>query len=228
MRILAIGAHPDDVEFGCGAVLIKEIRRGHEVKTIVLSRGEAGSSGTPQVRENEARAAAGIMGAEIEFWDLGGDCRIVDGVEERMRMAAAIRTFRPQIVLAPETEENQHPDHAAAGRMAREACRFARYGGLLPELPVHRVAALYFYTITRHVGWSPDVVLDVGEVIGEWERAMRCHETQVRAKAYLDLQISAARVMGLTFGMEYAIGLKAVDAVRVDDLSDLRGAVRGF
>ena len=228
MRILAIGPHPDDIEFGCGAVLIKEIRHGNEVKMIVLSRGEAGSSGTPEERETEAREAARMMGSSIEFWDFGGDCRIEQSVENRLKIASEIRTFRPEIVLAPETEENQHPDHSAVGKMARDACRFARYGGLLKGLPVHRVTGLYFYTITRHVGWSPDVVIDVTEVFADWERAMQCHATQLRAKSYLDLQISAARVLGLSIGVEYAIGLLANNPLRVDFLSDLKWPARSF
>jgi N-acetylglucosamine malate deacetylase 1 len=228
VKILAIGAHPDDVEFGCSAILIKEIKRGNMARVIVLSRGEAGSSGTPEVREAEAREAARVMGASIEFWNFGGDCRIEESIESRFKIAAEIRTFRPEIVLAPETEENQHPDHAAAGKMARDACRLARYGGLMPDLPVHRVTGLYFYTITRHVAWSPDVVIDVSDVAGEWETVMRCHETQIRAKSYLDLQLSAARVLGLSIGVEYAIGLRANDPVRVEFLSDLKWPARSF
>ena len=73
MKFLAVGAHPDDIEFGCAAALIKEVKRGNEVRLIVLSRGEAGSAGTPEIREAEARDAARKIGASIEFWDFRGD-----------------------------------------------------------------------------------------------------------------------------------------------------------
>src|SRR6202453_1006336 len=74
VNLLAIGAHPDDIEFGCAPVLIKEIQKGNQVKLLVLSLGEAGTSGTPQIRERESRDAAAKMGAAIEFLDFGGDC----------------------------------------------------------------------------------------------------------------------------------------------------------
>src|ERR1035438_3453867 len=95
-KLLAIGAHPDDVEFGCAAILINEIRRGGVVKIWVLSKGEAGSNGTPEIREAESRRAGELIGAEVEFADFGGDCHIdytpatpleplrADGKEERI------------------------------------------------------------------------------------------------------------------------------------------------
>src|SRR5712691_6385387 len=80
MNILAFGPHPDDVEFGCAPILMQEADRGHQVRILVATRGEASSSGTPEQREREARAAADVIGASIEFLDvnsdLGGDCHI--------------------------------------------------------------------------------------------------------------------------------------------------------
>src|SRR5579864_5090897 len=100
-RILAIGPHPDDIEFGCAAILIKEIRKGNPVKLLLLSRGEAGTGGTPELREREASEAAKLMGAEIEFLDFGGDCHIEYTLANRLRIAAEIRRLRPSVVLAP-------------------------------------------------------------------------------------------------------------------------------
>ena len=230
MKILAIGAHPDDIEFGCAPVLLKEVKKGTEVKLLVLSRGEAGSSGTPEQREQESRKAAELMRVAIDFWDFGGDCHIEDLRAHSFRIAGEIRRFEPSIVLAPDVDENQHPDHSAVGKMARDACRFARYGGLeeLKALPVHRVANLYFYTITQHVGRRPDIVIDISEVVGDWEATMRCHETQVRSKNYLELQLSAARLLGLSIGVDCAIGLKAGDPLRLDYLSDVTLSSRCF
>src|SRR6185295_6487576 len=100
MRILAVGAHPDDVEFGCAPLLIVEARRGHEVRILVTSKGEAASSGTPEERAEEARAAARLMGAaSIDFLDLGGDCNIQHSPANAVILAREIRRFRPDIVL---------------------------------------------------------------------------------------------------------------------------------
>jgi bacillithiol biosynthesis deacetylase BshB1 len=229
MKLLAIGAHPDDIEFGCAPALIKEIKKGNQVDLLVLSRGEAGSSGTPNQREQESRRAARLMGASVKFLDFGGDCHLQYTHENSLRIAAEIRELQPTIVLAPHTEENQHPDHAVAGRLTRDACRLARYGGLGPlkHVAVHKVGALYFYHITRHLD-PPDIVVDIGEVVEEWEAAMNCHESQVSTKSYIDLQKSAARLLGLTIGVEYALGLYTNDPIRLNHLSDLTLSSRNF
>src|SRR5262245_12273633 len=145
MKILAVGAHPDDVEFGCAPVLIQEVDRGHEVKIVVASRGEGASSGTAEEREQEARAAAKIIGAQIEFLDLGGDCRIQYLPSSSMLLARQMRTFQPQVVLAPRTNENQHPDHSVVGRLVRDGARLARYGGIeeLRDVAPHSITHLF-------------------------------------------------------------------------------------
>jgi LmbE family N-acetylglucosaminyl deacetylase len=230
VNILAFGPHPDDVEFGCAPVLIKEIENGNRVKIVVLSRGEAGSSGTPEEREQEARAAAKLIGAEIDFLDLGGDCHMEYRPENTIRLAGEIRKERPDVVLAPNPAENQHPDHVAVSGMVRAACRLARYGGLaeLRSLAPHKIGSLLFYNITSHLGTAPDFVIDVSGVAEKWEAAMRCHASQVASKSYLDLQFSAARTLGLLSGVELAIGLFKNDPIRVSDLSLVARSAREF
>ena len=230
MNILAVGAHPDDIEFGCAPVLIKEIRRGNSVRLLVLSRGEAGSSGTPESRQQEALYAARILGASsIEFLDFGGDCHLRQLPENAIRLAAEIRKFRPAIVLAPHTDENQHPDHAVVGKLMRDACRLARYGGLeeLKGTPPHFVANLYFYAITQDFG-RPGIVIDISDVIADWTAAMNCHASQVGSKAYVEHRIAAARLLGVTIGTAYAAGLYTTDPVRLENLSDLTLSSRNF
>jgi N-acetylglucosamine malate deacetylase 1 len=229
MKILAIGPHPDDIEFGCAPILIKEVRKGSQVQMLVLSRGEAGSAGTPEGREKESRKAAGLMGASVDFLDFGGDCHLEYTPQNVFRIAKEIRQFKPQIVLAPHPQENQHPDHAAAGKLVRDACRFARYGGLdeLKPLPVHRIANLFFYNITQHLQ-KPEIVIDISDVIAEWEAVMNCHQSQVLSKGYIELQKTGARLLGLTIGTEYALGLYANDPVRLETISDLNLSSRSF
>ena len=229
MNILAIGPHPDDIEFGCAPILIKEVRQGNKVQMLVLSRGEAGSAGTPEGREEESRKAAALIGASVEFLDFGGDCHLEYKPENAFRIAAEIRKFRPQIVLAPHPQENQHPDHAAAGRLIRDACRFARYGGLeeLKALPAHRIANLFFYNITQHLQ-KPDIIIDISDLVGEWEQVMNCHASQVMSKGYIDLQKTGARLLGLTIGTEYALGLFANDPLRLEAISDVKLSSRAF
>jgi N-acetylglucosamine malate deacetylase 1 len=230
MNILAIGAHPDDIEFGCAHVLIQEARRGNRVKLLVLSRGEAASHGTPDSREAEARAAAALVGAELEFLDFGGDCHMEPSPGNAFAIARHIRRFQPSIVLAPHTGENQHPDHAVVGKLTRDACRFARYAGIedLKDDPAHAVAALYYYTITQPHSDPYDVVIDIADVVTEWEAAMRCHASQMQTRSYADLRLTAARHLGLSIGVEYAAGFYTNNPVRVAALSEITLSSRHF
>src|SRR5215210_4059737 len=109
-RILAIGAHPDDIEFGCGGVLLAEAARGNKIHLYVCSRGESASNGTPADREAEARSAAALIGATLKFLDLGGDSHIEASVENTLKIARGIRAVRPEVLLAPTPLSNQHPD----------------------------------------------------------------------------------------------------------------------
>jgi len=234
MNILAVGAHPDDIEFGCAHALIQEVRKGNHVKLLVLSRGEAGTNGTPEAREGEARAAAKLIGADIDFLDFGGDCHLLRSPENAFKLAVEIRKAQPAIVLAPHTGENQHPDHAVVGNLVRDASRFARYGGLeflkgfsLKGTAAHTISALYFYTITKEFG-PPDIVIDVSDIVKDWEAAMLCHAGQMQTRGYVDLRLSAARHLGLSIGVEYAAGFYGNDPVRVGALSDLTLSSRHF
>ncbi|MEP7352204.1 MAG: PIG-L family deacetylase [Acidobacteriota bacterium] len=241
MRILAVGAHPDDVEFGCAPVLIQESRRGHQVRILVASKGEAASAGTPEGRAEEARAAAKIIcgeqGADVDFLDLGGDCHFAATPEHGFLLAAEIRKFRPDAVLAPHLGENQHPDHSSLGRIVRDACRLARYGGLKPgsgkhldlaALPAHQISSLYYYAITQVFIEPPQLVLDVSSAYAEWQAAMQCHGSQMKTRAYPELVTARARAWGAAIGVEYAVGLWLNDPVRVNSLAELPLSARHF
>jgi LmbE family N-acetylglucosaminyl deacetylase len=230
MKILAVGPHPDDVEFGCAPLLIQEVRRGNQTKVLVLSKGEASTSGTPEQRAEEAKAAARTIGAEIDFLDLGGDCHLRHSPETSIIMARQIRLYRPDVVLAPNLDENQHPDHIAAGRMVRDAARLARYSGLeeIRGLPAHSIGHLYFYSITQSFGAQPDIVIDTSPVEEQWEAAMLCHQTQMKTKAYIDLVRARARFLGSAIGTQSAIGLWINDPVRLESISDLVLSSRNY
>jgi bacillithiol biosynthesis deacetylase BshB1 len=230
MRILAVGAHPDDVEFGCAPILIQEVRNGNEARILVTSKGEAASAGTPEERAQEARDAARIIGAAIQFLEFGGDCHIEHNAVNAMTLAREIRRFKPDVVLAPHLGENQHPDHATVGKIARDAARLARYGGLreLEELRPHPITSLYYYTITQVFIDPPQLVVDVSAAREAWEAAIQCHKSQMKTRNYLDLVMSRARTLGAAVGVEYAAGLWLNDPIRVESLGDIPLSSRYF
>lgn len=230
MKLLCIGAHPDDVEFGCAPLLIKEIEKGSQVKILVLSLGEAGSAGTPEGRKQEAMDASKIIGAEIEFVEMGGDSKIENTPQNRILIAQKIREYKPNIVLTPHTNENQHPDHAAAGKITRDASRLARYGGLaeLKSIPIHKIDNLYYYIITQFFGSSPDIIIDVTSVQPKWQQAMEAHKSQMASKKYLEMIMSWSKALGSAIGTNYAVGIKTNEPVQLDNLSDISLSSRNY
>jgi LmbE family N-acetylglucosaminyl deacetylase len=232
--LLVFGAHPDDIEFGCGGVIARETQTGRAAHFVVCSRGEAGSNGTPAQRTREAKRAAELLGATIEFVDLGGDAHFEATPGNAIKLAAIIRRVRPRVVLAPTLVENQHPDHAVLGRLVRDASRLARYGGLreLRRAKPHAIGQLFFYAVTPDAE-PPEggrVLVDVSppEIVRAWTAAMEAHASQLRTRNYVELQLARARVNGLRAGVEQAIPLFPNDALVIDSLATLERAARRF
>ena len=231
--LLALGAHPDDVEFGCGAVLVQAARAGRPVHIVVCTRGEAASNGTPAGRAREARRAAALLGASFEFLILGRDAGLEVRPAASRALAGLLRRLRPEIVLAPTLEGEQHPDHAALGRITRDAARLARYGGLsgVRGAP-HVIGQLFHYAVTPDAepAGGNRIVVDVSapEVMSAWTAAMAAHGSQLRTRNYVELQVARARVLGLRAGVEHAQALFPASAPLVTGLEGLTRAVRRF
>jgi LmbE family N-acetylglucosaminyl deacetylase len=211
--LLAFGAHPDDIEFGCGGVVARETRAGRKAHFVVCSRGESGTYGTAQKRTAEAKKSATLLGATIEFIKLDGDARLEVRAAHAIKLAGILRRIRPSVVLAPSLVENQHPDHFRLGKLARDASRLARYGGLkaLRHQASHAIEQLFFYAVTPEAEPSDitPVLIDVSspELIAAWTAAMKAHATQTAARNYVELQLTRARLLGARAGVAYAIAL---------------------
>lgn len=232
--LLAFGAHPDDIEFGAGGVIAREARTGRKIHLVVCSRGEAGTNGTPAQRTREAKAAAKILGATIEFLELDGDARLELKAAHARTLAGVIRRLKPAIVLAPTIEPNQHPDHWRLGTLVRDAVRLARYGGLreLKARPAHAVGQLFFYALSPGsvpVGAQPILIdLSAPGLVSTWTRAMEAHASQMKTRNYVELQVARARVLGLDAGAAYAQALYPNDPLVVDSLAALGRGARRF
>jgi LmbE family N-acetylglucosaminyl deacetylase len=232
--LLAFGAHPDDVEFGCGAIVALETASGRRARLVVCSRGESATNGTPAVRTREARAAAKALGAGIEFLNLGGDAHFEINTRYVLALARLIRKHRPSLVLAPSTVENQHPDHAKLGRMVRDATRLARYGGVkeLRKLPPYACGSLAFYAVTpdaepRDLG---RIIVDVSDpsVVAAWTRSMEAHASQLKTRNYVEMQLTRGRLEGARAGVACALPLFPNDPPVFGSLDPLLRSARRF
>jgi LmbE family N-acetylglucosaminyl deacetylase len=232
--LLAIGAHPDDIEFGCGGAIANETRAGRAAHFVVCSRGEAGTHGTPAQRMAEAKKSAALLGATIEFVELDGDARLEFRAAHAVKLAGVIRRLRPRIVLAPSLVENQHPDHAKLGQIVRDACRLARYGGVreLRKTPSHPIELLFYYAVTSEAEPAniTPVLIDVSapDVLKAWTLAMQAHASQMSARNYVELQLTRARLRGLRAGVSHAIALFPSDPLVLDSLAAAGRSSRQF
>lgn len=145
LDVLAIGAHPDDIEIFAGGTLARIVRIGGRIGLLHLSRGEAGTRGTPQIRLEEARAAASVLGADFVRVLEIPDGQIQDIPPHREPIVHAIRETRPKLLLAPWIEDD-HPDHAATGQLAKACWYLSGIRNAHPgEHPPHRPGQLWFY-----------------------------------------------------------------------------------
>lgn len=231
-RILALGAHPDDIEFGCAGVLLAEAERGAHLFWAVATRGEAASNGTPELRTREAEQAAQLCGAQLRWLDLGPDAGLEDTSAGRLALAALIRELRPDLLLTPTLVADQHPDHWALARMTQAAVRLARYGGLAPlrELPAHQVRAVLTYGVTgaARPASGGELLFEVSGVVERWRQAMACHRSQLATRDYLEYQLELARLAGRECGVGYAVPLYPLQGVVLGGLSSVTGARHRF
>jgi LmbE family N-acetylglucosaminyl deacetylase len=232
--LVAFGAHPDDIEFGCGGIIARESHQGRPVHLVVCSRGEAGTNGAPAERTKEAGKAARLLGATLEFVELDGDAHLEIRSAHTLKLAAILRRLRPALVLSPTTGQNQHPDHWRLGTMVRDATRLARYGGVseLRELTPHAVGGLFFYALgpgSEPAGERP-VLIDISApaILKAWVAAMEAHASQMKTRNYVELQLARARVHGLNAGVAHAQPLWPNDPLVFGSLVSLTHATSKF
>lgn len=175
--VVAIGAHPDDVELHAGGTLLRLAALGYTTAIVDLTRGEAGSRGTVAARAAEAAAAATVLGLACrETLDLG-DGRLADGAASRAAVVAVLRRLRPRLVLTHHADQ-PHPDHVAAAAIVTAAAYLAglRQACADDGLAPHRPAAVLHFGLPR--GLAPSFIVDVSRWDAPWLAAVRCHRSQ--------------------------------------------------
>lgn len=234
LPLLVFGAHPDDIEFGCGGIIVSETRAGRKAHFVVCSKGEASTNGTAEQRAAEATEAARLLGATIEFIDFDGDAHLEIRTAHAIKLAEIIRRIGPSTLLAPTVVENQHSDHSRLGQLVRDAARLARYAGLkeLKTQKAHAINQLFYYAITPE-GEPKDItpiLIDVSspEIVSAWTAAMNAHVSQSSTRSYVDLQLTRARLLGARAGVEYAIALYPNEPLLVESLAQVGKGARKF
>jgi N-acetylglucosamine malate deacetylase 1 len=209
LDILAIAPHPDDAEIGCGGTLIKAARAGKNVGILELTRGEMGTLGTPEIRDLEAQNAAQIMGLAHRGNLALPDGDLEDSLEQRLVVAQAIRSLRPQTVLLPH-ETDRHPDHIGAAQLCTAALHMAGLHKAPLTGAAHKVRRVLYYQGNAPI--EANVLVDVSSVMDVWEAAIMAHQSQFTGLAVSEtvtpeiVERRKARLMywGTFVGVRYA------------------------
>ncbi len=179
LDVLAIGAHPDDVELGCGGTLALLARAGRRVGILHLTRGERGTRGTPEERLTEAERAAEALGAsDLAFLDCG-DGGLRTGEAEEEALIEVLRAWRPDLVLSP-TPHDRHPDHTRAHRLVESACFYSglrERGQPAEDREPHRPAAVFSFM--QHDPFEPSFIVDVTATWEVKRRALAAYRSQL-------------------------------------------------
>ena len=219
--ILAIGAHPDDVELGCGGTLAKLISEGKKVAIIDLTEGELGTRGTAETRKEEAANAAKILEVSARENLKMKDGFLQNSEEYQLRIIKMIRKYQPEIVFANAIDD-RHPDHAKAAKLASDACFLS---GLIKIKTLDDGGNLQTFwrpkQVFHYIQWkniTPDFVIDISDFIDKKIEACLAYKTQfydpssnepmtpIATKDFLESLTYRAQDLGRLSGVTYAEG----------------------
>ncbi|QOR75953.1 MAG: bacillithiol biosynthesis deacetylase BshB1 [Thermoflavifilum sp.] len=220
LDILAIAAHPDDVELSCAGTLMVHVQMGHRVGIVDLTAGELGTRGTPEIRAAEARKATEIMGIEVRE-----NAGLPDGFfqnerEHQLRLIPFIRYFQPDIVLT-NAERDRHPDHGRAAQLVEDSCFLSG----LRKIETHWKGRPQQAWRPKHV-WhfiqdedlEPDFIVDISAVMDKKIEAIKAFHSQFLASpddplqtyistpAFFEHIVQRAQMWGYRIGVQYGEG----------------------
>ena len=237
LDILVLAAHPDDVELGCGGTVAKHVSLGYKVGIVDITRGELGTRGTPQTREQEAKDAAAILGVSVR-----DNLNLRDGFfqndpEHQLVVIRAIRKYQPDIVIANAIYD-RHVDHGKGASLAFDACFLS---GLVKietkddqggNQKAWRPSAVYHYIQSHYI--EPDFVVDISDF---WDIKLKAigafksqfHDpsstepsTYISSPAFLKTVESRAQELGHSIAVAYGEGFTVRRNLGVNSLFDLK------
>lgn len=236
LDVLAIGAHPDDVELGCAGTVAKLVKLGYKVGILDLTEGELGTRGSRDIRAKEAETASKILGLSARENLHLPDGNVELNKENQFKLIRIIRKYKPKILLSPHWHD-RHPDHSHAHHLSQHAWF---YSGLVnlkttldgvnqkPWRPFH-----YFNYMMKYE-FIPSFIVDISDVYDVRQKAVRAYksqfynpeskdpETLLSKKSFLEFIDTRAKFYGQMIGVKYGDPLFSVKPFGVNDLFDLK------
>ncbi len=235
LDILAFGAHPDDVELGCAGTILKEISLGKTVGIVDLTAGELGTRGSAVIRDQEANAAARILGVSVRENLKMRDGFFVNDEKHQMEIIKMIRKYQPEIVLCNAIED-RHIDHAKGSNLVSDSCFLSGLMKVDTELDGEKQTAWRPKLVYHYIQWKnivPDFVVDITGFTDKKLESILAYRSQfydasstepespISSKNFLESLNYRSRDLGRLTGVEHAEGFTVERYVAVNSLGDL-------
>lgn len=222
LDLLAFGVHPDDIELSCAGTLLIEKKNGKKVGIIDLTRGELGTRGTAQTREEEAENSAKILGVDVRENLEMADAFFKNDEENQRKIISVLRKYQPEIILCNATDD-RHPDHGRSARLVADASflsglrKIETFDG---ENKQEVWKPKYIFNYIQDIYINPSFVIDISEVIEEKLASIRAFKTQfytpgrtdnepqtyISSPEFLESIINRSKMFGKMIGVKYAEG----------------------
>ncbi len=235
LDILAFGAHPDDVELGCAGTILKEVSLGKKVGIIDLTRGELGTRGSAAIRDEEAKAAAAILGVSVRENLAMRDGFFVNDEKHQLEIIKRIRKYQPDIVLCNAIDD-RHIDHAKGSKLVSDACFLSGLIKIETELDGQPQKAWRPKLVYHYIQWKniePDFVVDITGFADKKIESILAYRSQfydpnstepespITSKNFSESLNYRSRDLGRLVGLDYAEGFTVERCLAVNSLADL-------
>ncbi|MFM9825443.1 bacillithiol biosynthesis deacetylase BshB1 [Flavobacterium sp.] len=235
LNILAFGAHPDDVELGCGGTIAKEVSMGKKVGVIDLTRGELGTRGSKEIRDDEAKAAAEILGVSVRENLNMRDGFFVNDEVHQLEIIKMIRKYQPEIVICNAVDD-RHIDHGKASKLVSNACFLSGLVKIETVYNGENQKAWRPKLVYHYMQWKnsiPDFVVDITGFNEKRVEAILAYrsqfydpnsnepETPIATQNFLESLSYRAQDLGRIIGVDYAEGFTVERYLAVNSLGDL-------
>ena len=235
LDILAFGAHPDDIELGCGATIAKEVSLGKKVGIVDLTQGELGTRGSAELRIIEANNAAKILGVSVRENIGFADGFFTNDKKHQLEIIKMIRKYQPDIVLCNAIDD-RHIDHGKGSKLVSDACFLSGLVKIETELEGKQQEKWRPKQVYHYIQWkniAPDFVIDVTGFIHKKQAAVLAYSSQfydpnskelespITSKTFIESINYRSRDLGRLIGVEYAEGFTSERYVAVENLSKL-------
>lgn len=238
LDLLAFGVHPDDIELSCAGTLLVEKKKGKKVGIIDLTRGELGTRGTAQTREDEAKHSAKILGVEIRDNLEMADAFFKNDEENQRKIIQVLRKYRPEIILC-NAPDDRHPDHGRSAKLVADASFLSglrKIETFEKGLPQEIWKPKYIFNYIQDIYFTPSFVIDISDVIDKKVEAIKAFKTQfftgnahddnepqtyISTPEFLESVIDRSKIFGKMIGAKHAegflskkmIGIRSLDAL---------------